>query len=150
MESFYVKAVTGKGPIARYRAFFDILLAQGDTGSVLWHCSMGKDRAGLGTAMVLMALGVPRDAIVEDFLATNEFLREVNEADADVHAQKVAPEERPDLKRRLLDLYTVKPSYLRAALRAVCDLDGSPDAYLERELGVGPAERARLLELYTE
>ena len=150
MEGFYVKAVTGKGPIARYRAFFDILLAQGDSGAVLWHCSMGKDRAGLGTAMVLMALGVPHEAIVEDFLATNEFLREVNETDADLHAQKVAPEERPDLRRRLLDLYTVKPSYLQAAFRAVCDLDGSPDAYMERELGLGPAERAHLLELYAE
>ena len=40
-------------------------------GAVLWHCSEGKDRCGLTTAMVLEALGVDRQTIMEDYLKTN-------------------------------------------------------------------------------
>lgn len=51
---------------------FDILL-QKDTEAVLWHCSAGKDRVGIVTMLILVALGVDRETIIEDFLATNRF-----------------------------------------------------------------------------
>ena len=41
-------------------------------GAILWHCSEGKDRCGLTTALVLEALGVDRDTIMVDYLKTNE------------------------------------------------------------------------------
>ena len=41
-------------------------------GAILWHCSEGKDRCGLTTAMILEALGVDRDTIMVDYLKTNE------------------------------------------------------------------------------
>lgn len=40
-------------------------------GGVLWHCSQGKDRCGLGSAFVLAALGASRETIVEDFALSN-------------------------------------------------------------------------------
>lgn len=40
-----------------------------------FHCTAGKDRTGFGTALLLMALGVGRDDIVDDYLATNRFWR---------------------------------------------------------------------------
>ncbi|MBQ9211324.1 MAG: tyrosine-protein phosphatase [Clostridia bacterium] len=40
-------------------------------GAVLWHCTEGKDRCGLTTALILESLGVERDAIMEDYLKTN-------------------------------------------------------------------------------
>ena len=40
-------------------------------GAILWHCTEGKDRCGLTTAMVLELLGVERKAIMEDYLKTN-------------------------------------------------------------------------------
>lgn len=42
------------------------------TGSVLWHCTEGKDRCGLLTMILLSALGVERSVIMEDYLLTNE------------------------------------------------------------------------------
>ncbi len=42
-------------------------------GAALWHCSAGKDRAGVVTMLMLYALGVPREAIVADYLATRRF-----------------------------------------------------------------------------
>ena len=41
-------------------------------GGVLWHCSQGKDRAGLASAFVLAALGADRETIVADFDLSND------------------------------------------------------------------------------
>lgn len=38
--------------------------------AVLVHCSMGKDRTGVATAVLLDAVGVDREAIVADYTAT--------------------------------------------------------------------------------
>ncbi len=45
----------------------------GDNEAVLWHCSAGKDRVGIVSMLILLALGVDEEVIVEDFLATNRF-----------------------------------------------------------------------------
>ncbi len=37
------------------------------------HCTAGKDRAGWGSALILLALGVPEETVMEDYLLTNEF-----------------------------------------------------------------------------
>jgi hypothetical protein len=41
-------------------------------GAVLVHCAAGKDRTGVVVAVALDACGVDRDAIVSDYLATDE------------------------------------------------------------------------------
>lgn len=48
------------------------LLAEAD-GAVLWHCSAGKDRVGVTTALVLSALNIPRETIIKDYLMTELF-----------------------------------------------------------------------------
>jgi protein-tyrosine phosphatase len=42
---------------------------------LLYHCSGGKDRAGWMTAIVLTALGVPREIVLRDYLLSNDFHR---------------------------------------------------------------------------
>ncbi len=51
---------------------FDILSSDDDS-AVLWHCSAGKDRVGIVTLLVLLALEVERDIIIKDYLATRIF-----------------------------------------------------------------------------
>lgn len=53
-----------------------MVILQQEEGAVLWHCSMGKDRVGVGTALLLYALGVPMETIMEDYLRTNRCLEE--------------------------------------------------------------------------
>ncbi len=49
-------------------------LAQPVNQPALFHCSAGKDRTGVLAATILDVLGVGREDIVSDFLATNEVI----------------------------------------------------------------------------
>ncbi|MEU3652522.1 tyrosine-protein phosphatase [Streptomyces sp. NPDC032161] len=56
-------------------AFRDLLtaVATNGSGATVFHCSAGKDRTGWGTAVLLTVLGVPRDTVEADFLASNQY-----------------------------------------------------------------------------
>jgi protein-tyrosine phosphatase len=54
-----------------WRTFFK-LLAEREVYPLLFHCSAGRDRTGVGAAMILSLLGVDRSRIVADFLISNE------------------------------------------------------------------------------
>ncbi|MGB9381156.1 tyrosine-protein phosphatase [Candidatus Binatus sp.] len=59
-----------------WRRFFK-LLAERDVYPLLFHCSAGRDRTGVGAAMLLSMLGVERDRIVADFLESNLVFKKV-------------------------------------------------------------------------
>ena len=52
----------------------DLVLDQSNW-PILIHCNAGKDRAGVATTLILEALGVDRETIMEEFLLTNEIGR---------------------------------------------------------------------------
>lgn len=60
----------------QYAAFLRLIIETPD-GGVLWHCFQGKDRTGWGAAFILSALGVDREAIIEDFDRSNDAYREL-------------------------------------------------------------------------
>ncbi|RDY29337.1 tyrosine-protein phosphatase [Romboutsia weinsteinii] len=43
---------------------------------ILNHCTAGKDRTGVGCAIILMLLGVSREDIVKDYLKSNDYTNE--------------------------------------------------------------------------
>jgi protein-tyrosine phosphatase len=53
-----------------WQRFFK-LLAEREVYPLLFHCSAGRDRTGVGAAMLLSLLGVGRERIIADFLASN-------------------------------------------------------------------------------
>jgi protein-tyrosine phosphatase len=114
-----------------YREMFRNLVA----GKVplAFNCSAGKDRTGVGAALILSALGVPRKTIDEDYLLSN----------ATFDPTKLGPlgSFPPDVVAAIL---RVDPAYLDAAFGAIVKRYGSVPAYLKAELGVGPAEIAQM------
>lgn len=48
-------------------------IATHTSGSILYHCTGGKDRTGWATAVLLTILGVPRDTVTADFLLSNTY-----------------------------------------------------------------------------
>lgn len=51
--------------------FLRLVVDRGDK-PVLFHCTQGKDRTGVASALILAALGADRKTIVEDFDVTNK------------------------------------------------------------------------------
>ncbi|MCF4121881.1 tyrosine-protein phosphatase [Antribacter sp. KLBMP9083] len=49
-------------------------IADAPAGAVVVHCAAGKDRTGLVVAMALTLAGVPEEAVVADYVLTNERL----------------------------------------------------------------------------
>lgn len=49
------------------------------SGSALVHCAAGKDRTGVLVALALTAVGVPREAIVEDYALSNTRIERIIE-----------------------------------------------------------------------
>ena len=56
-----------------YKKMFEELLAVPDGGSLLFHCTQGKDRTGCAAMLILSALGVDEDTIINDFMLTNTY-----------------------------------------------------------------------------
>lgn len=90
------------------------------------HCTAGKDRTGWAAALLLRALGVPREAVLDDFLESN----------AHWSMQGVSAD--------WALLATVRADYLQCAFDAIDERWGSFDAYLEGPLGLDRQARERL------
>lgn len=121
-----------------YRMLFDRLLHSDK--AVIVNCTAGKDRTGLATALVLSALGVPYDTIMQDYLLSNTTLdTDGLRADAGMSAAMAALP--PEVAKPLLG---VEPDYLDAAFDQIDKDYGSVENYLKRELGVDRAAIQRL------
>ncbi|MCT7351044.1 tyrosine-protein phosphatase [Streptomyces sp. 15-116A] len=113
-----------------------------DSVPVLMHCAAGKDRAGLSVAVTLLALGVERDAIFEDYLKSNAKHRRYK-----VRRSSDAPAAySPEVMELLSPLFDARAEYLSAALETIEETWGDVDTYLETALGFTPEHRERLRE----
>ncbi|MBU6531862.1 tyrosine-protein phosphatase [Streptomyces sp. NPDC057245] len=114
-------------------------LAQ-DSVPALMHCSAGKDRAGLSVAVTLLALGVEREAVVEDYLKSNATHRRYRVRRSGSAASAYSPE----VMELLSPLFDARTAYLTAAFDTVEETWGGVDAYLEKGLRLTPETRERL------
>lgn len=113
----------------------------------VFHCTAGKDRTGFAAAVLLTALGVSRDTIMDDYLATNHFTKIRIEQAVRFLADHSLYQVNSDVVRAL---FGVQPRYLNEAFKAMEEKYHSVDEYLEVGLGIGPAEKARLQALLLE
>ncbi len=73
MIQVYVDLINQDHSKQAYRQFFDLLLANDkEDQSLLFHCTAGKDRTGMGAVFLLSALSVPEETIRTDYLLTNQ------------------------------------------------------------------------------
>ena len=107
-------------------------LSDGVHRPLVFHCTAGKDRTGFASALLLSLLGVPWQTVVEDYLRTNELwtghIGRYPELDIDTRAA----------------IIEARTPYLEAAFEVVRNDFGTPEAFAEKALGLGPSERERL------
>lgn len=78
MEKLYADIALNTTAQKGYNKFFEEILALQQQESILFHCFAGKDRTGIAALLVLETLGVPRAAIYQDYLLTNELRKKEN------------------------------------------------------------------------
>ena len=97
-----------------------------ECGAVLWHCTEGKDRCGITSALVLEALGVDRTLIMADYLKTNE----INLPKAALIRQKLADTHGAAFADSVYQAYIADERYLEAAWAAM------GENYIKTALGI--------------
>lgn len=126
-----------------YKAMFRRLI-NGEAPMIM-HCTAGKDRTGVGSALVLSALGVPRATVVADYAMSAPLLakspRELTGANA------MFAKLPPDVMQAL---GASDPAYIESTLSALDARYGSVEGFLNKELGVTPADIATLRRRYLE
>jgi protein-tyrosine phosphatase len=125
-------------------------LAAGDLPAVE-HCSSGKDRTGVFSAILLTALGVPRETVIQDYLLTTRYLLapdSIEKTTADL--QKILGLSAPPDAATVQALMTTKPETLDATFESLNKTYGSFDAYLQNALKISNSDlealRQRLLQ----
>ncbi len=117
----------------QYRKFFQILMDE-DSAPLLFHCSAGKDRAGFAAALFLSSLGVDRKTVVEDYLLTNQYLKDKYQSMID-SIPYLAP------------LLEARPEYIQAAFDVIDKEYGGMENYLTKYLQV---DLEKVRKIYTE
>ena len=105
------------------------------------HCTGGKDRAGYGAAITLLALGVPEETVIKDFLLTNEYTKDkINKTIWMIRLGSFFQTD-PEKIRPLLG---VERSFIVAALDEMKKEYGSIDNYFKEGLGLSDADLDQL------
>ncbi|WP_270993124.1 tyrosine/lipid phosphatase LipA [Listeria seeligeri] len=147
-ETFLIEAnksfVTDDTSIQAYKDFFDVLLANQD-GSVLWHCTAGKDRAGFGTALVLSALGVDKETVIDDYMLSNKYRAAENKKAIEAVEAKTDNKKVIDGMTAVME---VRESYINAAFDEIDAKYGSMDNFLKEKLGLTDAKQKQLKKMY--
>jgi protein-tyrosine phosphatase len=153
---------------AIYRNFPDLLAPQlriifadllTNRGAIAYNCSAGQDRTGFVTAMILSALGTPRDVIIGDYHLSTQYRQPANEMpkiNLAAHPNDPAAalfasfQDNPAaLMPRPLKEADGTP-FLASAFDAIEKRWGSVDAYLNKEIGLDAVQIANLRRIYLQ
>ncbi len=130
---------------ARYKPFFGKLLELPANKALLFHCTAGKDRTGIGAALLLYALGVPYSTIVDDYVATNYYRAQENQQRIHQMTQMMHVNEQV-----ATDLLSAKKQYLDATFDAITKQYGSVDNFLKTQIGLDDLQLQALRKKYLE
>lgn len=122
MRQLNRQMVTDSAAIEQFRKLFSLLQDESNLG-ILYHCSAGKDRTGMASALILSALGVDSRMIMRDYLLSNTYLE-------DKYSSYI--EQYPQLK----GVFEVRTEFLQAGLDAIRETYGSMEEFLSGTLGV--------------
>ncbi len=145
MEKVYRALILDTYSTSQYAKFFQYLLKQ-EEGAILWHCTAGKDRVGVGTALLLHVLGIPRDAIFEDYLRTNQYLEQETEYLLQLLESRLPKGYGVEESIRLL--MRVEESYLAGVFRSIDESCGSMENFLKKKICLPPKAQEALRNKY--
>lgn len=154
MRSMYRKFISGYS-ISSYSNFIRILLEDHEK-AVLWHCSAGKDRAGVGAVIIEEILGVPRETIISDYLKTLDYLpgyvatyRKYITSEIE-KSRPLSDQEKKVVSEAVGNLFGLDRSYIEAYYEAVRKEFGDFGTFIRRGLGLSEEQIRKLRSDYLE
>ena len=139
MTEFYRQAPFMFGP--QYKTLVHEILK--NHTPIVYNCTAGKDRTGVATAVILTVLGVPRETIVADYLASNQYYTPDMPRPGEAQDPQTAffRTLSPDVVKAFMG---VDRRYIEAAFAAIDSHPGGWDGYVHDELGLSDADVADL------
>jgi protein-tyrosine phosphatase len=129
----------------QYRRMFAELLA--GHAPLAFNCSAGKDRTGVAAALLLSALGVPRETVIQDYQLTNRYLDQTKLGFLDKESlakwQSLPP-------RVMKALNAADRSYIETMFRELDSYAGGMRSYMRDKLELSEIDLAKLRRMYTE
>lgn len=124
-------------------------LVDADEGADVFHCSAGKDRTGMAAALILAALEVPRQTIVEDYLLTLEYYNSDKLiAIVEGHLREAGVETWD--RSWLIPYCSVHADNINGFLDAIDQKYGNINNYLMQGLGMSSQDLDKLKEKYLQ
>lgn len=120
----------------------DMLLNQGQP--LLFHCTAGKDRTGVLAALIMLALGVDRADVKDNYLLSNEYRREEIEKELAGVSKKIQDKE---LLANAKNMLGVHESFIDTVFDVI-DFHGGFDSYAKTKLKLSQDSLDRLRDLY--
>lgn len=146
MCELYSTIVTDDYCSSKLREEFQVIKNHKD-GTLLWHCTEGKDRCGITSALFLSLLDVDRETIIEDFeFTTTVLIKKANKLWFIVTFLLWKPKE----AKLVRDMYKADRKFLEAAFKAIESKYGSVDNYIREVLGITDEERALFKQRFLE
>jgi protein-tyrosine phosphatase len=143
MCSIYSRMVLNSTTQAGYARFLNEILTQ-EEGAVLFHCFAGKDRTGLGAALILSLLGVGKADIVHDYLLTNVQRKAQNQKIID---EAKAKGQSGEALLAIEKMMSVDAKYLACAFEQISDNYGTVADYAKTALNFEADKQAFLKNL---
>ena len=147
MQEVYQQMMASDASAKAFRKIFEQLLTTNANQGVLFHCTAGKDRTGMSAYLILRALGVDEQTAKEDYLLTNEALKNFLNGQ---QAMLKAADQSSTLIDNYTALWSADLSYLNAALATVKDHYHDLHRYLSEAVGLSQGELTDLRKLYLE
>jgi len=139
------------------RVLFDALKRR--EGPIEYNCSAGQDRTGFATALILSALGVPRETILKDYQLSTHYRQpkfEMPHIDPAAHANNPVAQmfaqyqDNPAMAKAQPLIEADGTPFLKGALDEIDAKWGSVENYLRQEVGVSAVDIAALRGTYLE
>ena len=119
------------------KSFFSVLLNE-DNLPIAFHCSAGKDRTGIFSVLFLIALGVSRDDVINDYMETNNRINAKKiSGRIDEYIKLKSSVNLPFSEKSiqvLETLFVVKKSWIEIFIQGTNESFGSVESYLKDEI----------------
>lgn len=127
-----------------YKELFKLFKNPENT-AILQHCTAGKDRTGVGSALILLALGIDEETVIKDYLESNNNREQFNKKVMSIASEYIKGEK---TKKLIEGILGVNRSFIELSLNAIKDKYKTYENYFEKEYGLTTEALENLKEEY--